>query len=119
MLGIGLAVSLVMITAYELLGITKEASDEQIQQAYHRMAFRLHPDRVGNELLEEFLSVKRAYDILMDPQRRACMAELPLFREIRWKLEPHLTPATQQMFENVMELEDEIKNKEQVIGMRR
>ena len=57
---------------YFLLGILRDASQEEIKHAYYEAAQRLHPDknRVAGET-ELFLEVQRAYEVLSNPKRRA------------------------------------------------
>ncbi|KAJ5469436.1 hypothetical protein N7539_009054 [Penicillium diatomitis] len=59
---------------YELLGITRGATDDEIKKAYRRKALELHPDRnYGNveEATRLFAEVQSAYEVLADPQERA------------------------------------------------
>ena len=58
---------------YEVLGVSRDASTEDIRKAYRRMALTLHPDKnPGNhEAEEEFKEATEAYEILRDPGRRA------------------------------------------------
>lgn len=58
---------------YEVLGVPKTASDEEIKKAFKRLAMKHHPDRnQGDGAAEErFKEAKQAYDILSDPNKRA------------------------------------------------
>jgi molecular chaperone DnaJ len=58
---------------YALLGVTPDASDDDIKRAYRRMARELHPDSTGGDSGAEarFKEVTRAYEVLRDPERRA------------------------------------------------
>jgi DnaJ-class molecular chaperone len=53
---------------YSILGVAKNASDQDIRKAYKKMSMQHHPDRGGNE--EEFKRVNEAYQTLKDPQKR-------------------------------------------------
>ncbi len=58
---------------YAVLGISRGAAEKEIKKAYKRLAMKYHPDRTkGNSALEEkFKEVKEAYEILIDPNKRA------------------------------------------------
>lgn len=58
---------------YEVLGVKRDASQEQIKRSYRQLAKKLHPDlNPGNaEAAAKFKDVSAAYDLLSDPEKRA------------------------------------------------
>ncbi|MGE3807436.1 MAG: molecular chaperone DnaJ [Gemmataceae bacterium] len=57
---------------YEVLGVRREADDEEIKRAYRKLAMQFHPDRnVGDKEAEErFKEASEAYEVLRDPNKR-------------------------------------------------
>ena len=57
---------------YEVLGLTKDATEADIKKAYRKLAIKYHPDRnPGDTTAEEkFKEAAEAYDVLHDPQKR-------------------------------------------------
>src|SRR5471032_3603008 len=60
---------------YEVLGLAKGASDDDVKKAYRKLAMKHHPDRNqgdGAKASEEkFKEAKEAYEMLSDPQKKA------------------------------------------------
>lgn len=58
---------------YEILGVPRNATQEEIKRAYRRLALKYHPDRNpgDKEAEEKFKEAAEAYSVLGDPQKRA------------------------------------------------
>src|SRR5215216_3376539 len=72
------------VNYYEVLGVSREASQEEIRTAYRRLAKERHPDHPSGSA-REFSLLQEAHAVLSDPNRRRMHDEA---REARW-YEPH------------------------------
>lgn len=60
---------------YSVLGVARDASDEEIKKAYRKQALRWHPDRnptAKDEAEKKFKEVAEAYEVLSDGMFRVC-----------------------------------------------
>ncbi|MCD6567436.1 MAG: DnaJ domain-containing protein [Dehalococcoidia bacterium] len=58
---------------YQMLGVPRSSSDEEIKKAYRKMAMKYHPDRNAGkekEATEKFKEINEAYGVLGDPEKR-------------------------------------------------
>ena len=62
-----------MADFYNVLGVPRTATDEEIKKAYRKLAMQFHPDRNNGsrEAEERFKAITEAYDVLRDPNKRA------------------------------------------------
>jgi len=58
---------------YEVLGVSHEATPEEVKKAYHRLAVKFHPDKNQGDAAaeEQFKAVSEAYQVLGQPEKRA------------------------------------------------
>jgi len=55
---------------YQILGVSKNASQEEIKKAYYRLAHQFHPDKSGGDE-KKFKEINEAYQILSDSEKRS------------------------------------------------
>lgn len=57
---------------YQLLGVSRDASEAEIKKAYRRLAMEYHPDRTNGDpaATEKFKELTEAYEVLRDPEKR-------------------------------------------------
>jgi molecular chaperone DnaJ len=56
---------------YEVLGVARDATDEDIKKAFRKLAFKYHPDHSAERGTEDkFKEVNEAYEVLSSPERR-------------------------------------------------
>ena len=62
-----------MADFYDVLGVARGATDEEIKKGYRKMAMQYHPDRNNGskEAEERFKTITEAYEVLRDPNKRA------------------------------------------------
>ncbi|XP_054896553.1 dnaJ homolog subfamily C member 21 isoform X2 [Poeciliopsis prolifica] len=73
-LSLSVAVSMKMRCHYEILGVKRDAGDDDLKKAYRKLALKWHPDKNlenAEEAAEQFKLIQAAYDVLSDPQERA------------------------------------------------
>ncbi|MEK7068430.1 MAG: DnaJ domain-containing protein [Patescibacteria group bacterium] len=55
---------------YEVLGVSKGATKDEIKKAFHKLAHKFHPDKSSGDS-EKFKEVSEAYSVLSDDKKRA------------------------------------------------
>src|SRR4030042_1809757 len=57
---------------YKILGVTRNANDEEIKKAFRKLAFKYHPDHNSESDAEEkFKEINEAYEVLSNAEKRA------------------------------------------------
>ena len=54
---------------YEVLGVSKGASEDEIKKAFRKLAVKYHPDKAGGDEAK-FKEINEAYEVLKDKQKR-------------------------------------------------
>jgi DnaJ-class molecular chaperone len=81
---------------YDVLGLTKDASPEDIKKAYRKLAREHHPDKGGDP--EKFKKVQEAYETLSDPQKRTNFDQFGTADENHQGFPPNMNDVFAQMF---------------------
>ena len=55
---------------YEILGVKKDASAEQIKKSFRELAKKTHPDKTKEDSEEEMIKINKAYEILSDEKSK-------------------------------------------------
>lgn len=107
--GTDLALEMIMMmNAYEILGVSNDVTPEELKDAFYRKAKIYHPDQGGSA--EDFIALKKAFELLSNPSKRTFMGTRPLFKRPTVRVKPSMSEATSQLFENLAMLEDRLKS---------
>ncbi len=98
-----------MVNAYEILGLTTEATIDEIRTAYRNKAQIYHPDKGGQA--EHFVAIQKAYEILSNENTREFIGRLCQFDRLPLRIQPSLSDATAQLFQNINLLDKKLKNR--------
>lgn len=91
------------VNFYEVLEVQAQATEEMITSAYRKLALRYHPDKSGEDGVEKFLLVHKAYKVLCDPLLR---------KEYDEKIERHMTISVDmKMSDERMQLYERLQKK--------
>ena len=69
-----------MSNLYQILGLERSASADDIKRAYKKLAVQNHPDKGGDE--KKFQEISNAYDVLSDPKKNMNMIMKDLIEDL-------------------------------------
>jgi len=71
---------------YEILGVSRTATEDEIKKSYRKLAFQYHPDRNPNnpEAEEKFKEASEAYEVLHDAEKRGLYDRYGLWTAKCW-----------------------------------
>lgn len=109
---------------YEILGISQNATPEEIKKAYHKLAIKYHPDRNTDEnATQKFQELSRAYSILSDPEKRRRYDMTGSIDETKININPFMAmfnvffTQSDSDYELGVEYEDFIYGKERIVNI--
>ncbi|MGC8928824.1 MAG: molecular chaperone DnaJ [Myxococcota bacterium] len=85
---------------YQILGVSRDATDKEIKSAYKRLAKKYHPDlNPGNKAAEEkFKEINEAYEVLSDPEKRR---RYDMFGDVKGGYQPPHSGTGYSGYENI------------------
>ena len=60
---------------YKIMGLTKDATESDIKNAYYKLCYQYHPDRSGGMHQDKFKEVNNAYEVLKDKKKKQAYDE--------------------------------------------
>ncbi len=89
---------------YKILGISPDATEEEIKRAYRRLALRYHPDRNPEDphAEERFKEITEAYGVLIDPLKRAEFDRIRASYESEGRWQTEFSYSKDKIFEDIL-----------------